>query len=91
MNSRMNEATVTLNVVITAVAWCIGLLLIALSFCGFVPPDLKSPTCVAGVPFIAFGAVRWIAQMLCDLDCSQRNAFELGRDYERDRPLHRVQ
>lgn len=94
MHSRINEATVTLNAVVTTAAWLIGVALIALSFSGAVPSELKASTCVAGLPFIALGAVRWIAQMLCQLERDQRNVFELGRDYERfhDEPaLHSVQ
>lgn len=94
MHSRINEATVTLNTVITTAAWLTGLVLIALSFTGLVDDAYRAPTAVAGTPFIGFGMVRWIARMLCELESGQRNAFELGRDFERfhDEPhLHSVQ
>lgn len=95
MHSRMNDATVTLNTVVMVTCWMAAVALTAVSFTELVSGELKPPTCTAAILFMALGVVRWVAHMLAELERSQRNVFEIGRDYERIQqgqpPLHSVQ
>lgn len=94
MHSGLNDRTITLNTVVIVACWLAAVALTSISFTELVADDLKPPTCTAAILFMALGVVRWVAQMLCQLEHTQRNCFDLGRDYERiqsgEPPLHSV-
>lgn len=85
MHSRMNDTLVTVNTVVTAACWTAAVALVALSFTPAVQVELRPPVCASAVILVAFGAVRWIAHMLGQLEQAQMNAFELGRDFQQGR------